>query len=381
MALAAQGFTDPPPTGRIDLRHVRRVMGRTGLFQIDSVNVLQRAHYVPLFSRLGPYPTRLLDDATYSRREFFEYWVHEASIVPIDLHPLMRHRMAARRRSRRATALIETDPGYIDRVLEEVARHGPLTAADLSDPGSSSGSWWGWSKGKVALEYLFAIGSVAVADRRRFVRLYDLAERVVPEEVLGADPPAPDDARRSLLLRAARHLGVGTVDDLIDYYRLRPRSSRPLVEDLVRSGDLVEVAVDGWDQPALLDPEARFARRVIANTMLSPFDPVVFHRPRAQRLFDFHYRIEIYVPPSQRVYGYYVLPYLHGDRIVGRADLKADRAARRLLVRGAWWEDSADGRAAADWTRALVDLATWLDLGDVAVTDHGNAAPALRACL
>ena len=380
MALGAQGFADRRPAGRVDIRHLRRVLGRTGLLQIDSVNVLQRAHYVPLFSRLGAYPTRMLDEATYQRRELFEYWVHEASIVPVELQPLLRHRMAHRRPGRRAAALLRDEPGYIDRVREEVAVNGPVTVADLRDPGASAGSWWGWSKGKVALEHLFAAGQVAIADRRRFIRHYDLTERVLPAHVLAMPTPVTEDAQRALLVRAARHLGVATADDLVDYHRLGA-AARSQVQTLAREGRLVPAQVDGWDRPAYLHPEARIPRSIAACTMLSPFDPLVFHRPRAARLFDFDYRIEIYVPPEQRVYGYYVLPFLYGDRLVGRADLKADRAAGKLLVRGAWWEAEANGRPGSAWAGALIDMASWLGLTAIDVADRGDAASALRTAM
>lgn len=377
LALGAQGFADARPAGRVDIRHVRRVVRRTGLLQIDSVNVVQRAHYVPLFSRLGAYDPSLLDEAAYRRRELFEYWVHEACLAPVGLHPLLRHRMR-RPPGRRAAALMAEEPGYIDRVLAEVAERGPSTVADLSDPGTSAGPWWGWSKGKIALEHLFAVGALAVADRVNFVRRYDIADRVLPADVAAAPTPEPADAQRALLRRAARHLGVATADDLADYHRLRLPAARPLIADLVRRGELVEVTVDGWGRPAYLDPDAVVPRRIEAATVLSPFDPLVFHRPRADRLFAFDYRIEIYVPAAQRTYGYYVLPVLVDDRIVARADLKADRAGGRLLVRGCWWEDHADVLDAPRVLCALEDLRDWLGLDDLVVEDRGSGAGDLR---
>ena len=381
MALGAQGFTDPTPSGRVDIRHLRRVVRRTGLLQIDSVNVVQRAHYMPLFSRLGPYDTDLLEDAAYRRRELFEYWVHEASYAPVELHPYLRHRMDARRPGRRARALIESEPGYLEAVLAEVAERGPLRPSELEDPGASTGPWWGWSKGKTALEYLFARGLVAVADRERFVRRYDLTERVLPADILAAPTPEPVEAQRELVRRAARHLGVATVDDLADYHRLRAPTVRALLPSLVGAGELREVQVDGWNQPAYSAPDAVLPRRVRAATLLSPFDPLVFHRPRAERLFDFHYRIEIYVPAEARRYGYYVLPLLVDDRIVGRADVKADRDLGRLLVWGAWWEEGVDDVLAARAAGAFRSLAAWLELPEITVSDHGDAAGALRAAL
>jgi uncharacterized protein len=378
MALAAQGFADPRPSGRVDIRHLRRVLRRTGLLQIDSVNVVQRAHYLPLFSRLGPYDPDLLDDAAYRRRELFEYWVHEASLVPTDLHPFLRHRMAARRAGRRARALMESEPGYIEAVLAEVGERGPLRPSQLRDPGTATGPWWGWSKGKTALEHLFARGQVAVADRHRFVRAYDLTERVLPAGVLATPTPDPVEADRELVRRAARHLGVATVDDLADYHRLPVARVRAVLDALVTAGDLQPVEVAGWQGPTYADPGAVVPRRVQVQTVLSPFDPLVFHRPRAERLFDFHYRIEIYVPAEARRYGYYVLPLLVDDRIVGRADCKADRRLGRLMVWGAWWEEPGDDHLAPRVATALRDLADWLGLDDVQVAEHGSAAPALR---
>lgn len=378
--LGAQGFADPRPAGRVDVRHLRRVLRRTGLLQIDSVNVVARAHYMPVFSRIGPYPPELLDDLTYRRRELFEYWVHEASIVPVQLHPLLRHRMAGSGAGRRARALMADLPGYIEAVAEEVAAHGPLRVSELSDPGSSSGPWWGWSKGKTALEHLFSVGTVAVADRDNFVRRYDLTERVLPAEVLAAPTPTADDGRRALLLRAARHLGVATAAGLADYHRQSLRRAGPLIDALVGDGELQPVRVQGRAAVCYLDPAAPVPRAIPAATVLSPFDPVVFHRPRAEWLFDFSYRIEIYVPASRRRYGYYVLPFLHTETIAGRADVRADRRRGRLVVNGAWWEHGA--RAPTDvWVRSLQELAAWLGLDDIEIADRGDAASGLRRSL
>ena len=356
-------------------------MDRVGLLQIDSVNVVARAHYVPLFSRLGAYPTALLDDAVYRRRELFEYWVHEASIVPVGLQPLLRHRMAGRGPGRRAATLMQEQPGYIELVLSEVAERGPLAASDLADPGTATGPWWGWSKGKTALEHLFSRGRVAVADRVQFARRYDLTERVLPTAVGSRPTPEPAAAQRELVLLAAQSLGVGTADDLADYHRLRLSVVRPLIADLLQHGELVEVEVEGWRKAAYMVPAATIPRRIDATTLLSPFDPLVFYRPRAERLFGFHYRIEIYVPAAQRTYGYYVLPLLLDDRIAGRADLKVDRAAGRLIVRGAWWEDHSDDADAPRFVEALRDLCAWLQLHDVVVDDNGTAAAGLRRAL
>lgn len=377
IVLFAQGFADAQPAGRVDVRHIRRVLARTGFFQIDSVNVLQRAHYLPAFSRLGPYPTALIPHLAYKRRELFEYWVHEASYAPVALHPLMRHRMAARGAGKRATALLTEDPKYIPSVLREVAARGPVRVADLPDPGTPSGSWWGWSKGKVALEHLFSTGQVGVAHRERFTRYYDITERVIPAEVLALPTPGEDIAGRELIRLAGLHLGVATVDDLADYYRLPMVDARRHVANLVRRCELEQVQVANWNESAYMAPNAHCPRRIDAAAMISPFDPLMFHRPRALRLFAFHYRIEIYVPKPQRTHGYYVLPFLHGDTIVGRADLKADRARRHLQVLGAWWEPGTPAGVAGEWWKALRRLADWLELDEIMVVDHGDAAPDL----
>jgi uncharacterized protein len=379
MALAAQGFADPRPAGRVDIRHLRRAVRRVGALQIDSVNVVARAHLLTLHARLGAFDPALLDDAAYRRRELFEYWAHEAAYVPVALHPLLRPRMAAWQ-GRRATALEAEHPGYLDAVLAEVAEHGPLTPAELADPGERAGPWWGWSKGKLALEHLFATGRLAIADRRGFTRVYDLAERVLPAEVLALPTPDAPDAHRELLRLAAASCGVGTGSDLADHFRLKPSVARPILATMARRGELVEVAVRGWDEPAYAHPDAHLPRRVRARALLCPFDPVVWFRPRAERLFGFRYRIEIYTPAERRVHGYYVLPFLLGDALVARVDLKAERAARRLLVRGAYLEPAADGAEVAPSLAAeLRDLARWLDLDAVVVEPRGDLAPALRA--
>ena len=371
IALAAQGFTDPPPSGRVDIRHLRRVLQRIALLQIDSVNVLVRSHYLPLFSRLGAYPRPLLPDAAYRRRELFECWAHEASYLPTPLQPLLRHRMADWRPSSRVRRLLTEDPGYVDKVRAEIAEHGPLSAGELGDPGQRAGPWWGWPKGKVALEWLFGTGEIAVARRRNFTRLYDLTERVLPPRVLAAPTPEPTAAKRTLLQLGARAHGVGTAADIADYFRLHVPTARTLLTQMAAEGQLEQVAVEGWREPAYLHPEAVLPRTVDAAALLSPFDPVVWHRPRAERLFGFVYRIEIYVPAFRRVYGYYVCPFLLGDRLVARVDLKADRQTARLLVRGAWSEPGAERSVVGPALRdRLTAMARWLEL-DAFVVERG----------
>ncbi|MEV0608881.1 crosslink repair DNA glycosylase YcaQ family protein [Polymorphospora rubra] len=388
ITLAAQGFADPMPGGIPDLRHLRRVLGRIGLLQMDSVNVLQRAHYLPLYSRLGPYPTALLDRAAYQRpRELFEYWGHEASLIPVTLQPALRFRMAAARVEswggmRRIAA---EQPDLVRWVLDEVRANGPLTAADIEhDTPKAKDNWgWNWSAVKKALEFLFWAGEVTAASRNTaFARLYDVPERVLPKVVLDTPTPAPADAYRELVAVAARALGVAAEPELRDYFRLPVDAGRTAVAELVDAGVLTPVQVAGWRRPAYLHAQARLPRWIRANTLVSPFDPLIWERARTERLFGFNYRIEIYVPAPQRVHGYYVLPFLQGDRFTARVDLKADRKAGVLRVPAAWIEPGAD---AADTAPALADelrrLAGWLGLDDVAPPAAGDLRGPLTAVL
>src|SRR6266536_3455425 len=347
VALAAQGLVDARPGGAVDLRHLRRVLRRVGLVQIDSVNVLMRAHYMPLYSRLGPYARDLLDRAAYRPpRELFEYWGHEASLIPMSLQPALRWRMAQ----------------------------------DHSRAVFTSDQWgWNWSDVKTALEWLFWRGEVVTARRNgAFARVYDVPERVLPRAVLDAPTPAPADAQRELVRVAARALGVAVEKDLRDYFRLSAVATRAAVADLVEAGELLPVTVEGWRQPAYLNAEARLPRRVNVATLISPFDPLVWERARTERLFDFRYRIEIYVPAAQRVHGYYVLPFLLGDRLVARVDLKADRAAGVLRVPAAWLEPARDrrhpppGEVAEALATELSRLAGWLGLSAVQAPEAGD---------
>ncbi|MEE8336436.1 MAG: crosslink repair DNA glycosylase YcaQ family protein [Dehalococcoidia bacterium] len=377
IALAAQGFADARPTGRVDVRHLRRVIGRIGMLQIDSVNVVVRAHYMPLFSRLGPYRMTLLDEMAYKRRELFEYWGHAASFIPTERYSLFRHRMEAVEPRYRIKSLMRDDPSYVDAVLDEVRANGPLNVATMDDPGERTGPWWGYGKGKTALEWHFARGDVAVLDRKNFARLYDLPERVFDASVLEAPAPAAEEARRQLLLLAARHHGIGTQQDLGHYYMVK--RAGPLLRELVDAGDLREVSVEGWTQPAYLHPEAKLPRRVDARALLTPFDPLIWTRERVQRLFGFHYRIEIYVPQPQRRFGYYVMPFLLGDELVGRVDLKSDRKRGVLLVQSAFIEHGREpGEVAAALASELATMASWLGLAGVRVGRRGDLAGELR---
>lgn len=384
IALAAQGFNDPKPAGRVDRRHLRRVFDRMGVVQIDAVNVLVRSQELPLFARLGPHPRTLIEDATRDR-ELFEYWVHEASHVPVGMHPLLRWSMAQPHRWDSVNRRMERErPGYVDEVLARIRDDGPLVAGDLKQRVGPKSPWWDWDDGKMALEYLFFKG-VLTATRRPadFARVYDLTERVIPADVLDRPAPSEDEARKELLVLAARHHGVGTLGDLTDYHRQKIPPCRPLVAELVEEGRLAETSVEGWTKPAYRHPDAAIPRRVRARALLSPFDPVVWNRDRAERLFGFAYRIEIYTPKPQRQYGYYVLPFLLGDELVGRVDLKADRNTGRLLVQSAFAEPGVDrGHVAAELAAELASMAEWLGLdSDLVVADRGDLAGDLRAAV
>jgi uncharacterized protein YcaQ len=388
ITLAAQGFTDPAPGGVVDLRHLRRVLRRLHLIQMDSVNVLQRAHFMPLYSRLGPYPTALLERAAYRRpRELFEFWGHEASLITVDLQPLFRWRMASAKDfawgNMRRIAVEQ--PDLVAWVLDEVRRRGPITAAEIEhDSPRSSDHWgWNWSVVKQALEWLFYSGQVTARDRTTsFARRYDLPERVLPAAVLDAPTPAFPDAVRALVELSARALGVAADGELRDYFRLPVAGFKQAVADLVDDGVLRPVAVQGWKQTAYLHAEARLPRRVRAATLVSPFDPLIWERARTERLFDMTYRIEIYVPAAQRLYGYYVLPFLLGERFAARVDLKADRKAGVLQVPAAWLEPGADETETAGALAAeLRRLAGWLRLDRIAAPERGDLARPLAAAL
>ncbi|MGI8681105.1 MAG: winged helix-turn-helix domain-containing protein [Mycobacteriales bacterium] len=382
VALAAQGFTDARPAGTPDRRHLRRVLSRVGLLQIDSVNVVVRSHYLPLFSRLGPYPVTLLDRAAYADHELFEYWGHEASLVPVALHPALRWRMARAAEQfatwGRPARLAQERPGYIAAVLAEVAVRGPIGAGELdAERPRKTGPWWDWHDGKVALEWLFWTGQVTTAARRGFERRYDLTERVLPRGVLEAPTPSVADGQRELVRVAARAHGVATEADLRDYFRLSPTESRARVAELVESGELVPVRVAGWPQPAYLHRDARVPRRVAARALLSPFDSLIWERSRTERLFGFRFRLEIYTPATKRVHGYYVLPFLLGDRLVARVDVKADRPAGALRALASYAEVGAPPETAAELAAELGSLAGWLGLQRVEVHDRGDLAAEL----
>ena len=380
IALSAQGFRDPRHTVPT-MRTFARTLERTGVLQVDSVNVLQRAHYMPLFSRMGPYDTELLRRASEARpRRMVEYWAHVQAFMPVELWPVMRHRMDHYRAERGKWSVLDVRPELVDSVLREVADLGPSTARDLDDglPRAKDHWGWNWSDTRRVLDFLFMAGDLAIHSRnQQFEIRYDLPERVLPAEVLALPTPTAQEASVELVRRAARSHGVATMAGLRDYYRMPAAAVRPAVDVLLESGELVPVTVEGWGRETFLHRDAARPRRIDARAVLSPFDPVVWERARAEALFDFHYRIEIYVPAEKRVHGYYVLPFLLGDQIVARVDLKADRKAGILRVQGSYAERAAPAETAFELAAELRSLATWLGLDTVVVLPRGDLAPGL----
>jgi uncharacterized protein YcaQ len=386
IALAAQGFGTARGAGAVGTAAMMRTIGRNGLLQIDSVNVLVRAHYLPLFSRLGPYPRDLLDRAAWARpRRLFEYWAHEASLLPLSAHPLLRWRMAQADRGERMWTGLRVFAGErraeAEAVLARIAAEGPLGASDFKD-GERRAGWWEWGDSKRALEWLFWAGHITTANRRGgFERVYDLTERAIPSAILAMPTPPEADAHRALLTIAARALGIATAGDLRDYFRLKPQDAYPRIAELVEEGTLEPVTVRGWKQLAYLDPAARRPRAVRGQALLAPFDPLIWERARTERLFGFHYRIGIYTPAEQRSHGYYVLPFLMDEAIVARVDLKADRQAGVLRVQSTHAEPGAPFETAERLATELRLMAEWLGLSAVIVEERGDLAARLGAAL
>ena len=377
IALAAQGFGRPAGGGATGIRQLGSLVDRLGLLQLDSVNVYERSHYLPVFARLGHYDKADLDRLTFGRASrYTEYWAHEAAIIPMTARPLFQWRMDARRAKQTAdvTGWAHGNRAMLDWLLAELAAKGALAASQIEhDANRGSGSWWGWSDVKVGLEYLFGWGDVVSAGRTRFERTYALAEQRVPAAILNESVAEPEAVRRLMALAARAH-GIGTLADIADYYRIKQGPAKAAVADLLDSGELVPVTVAGWKQPAYLHRDARVPRRVDAAALLSPFDPVVWARPRAERLFDFHYRIEIYTPAHKRVFGYYTLPVLVGDSIVGRIDLKSDRQNRVLRVQSAWREPGAPAGVEQRVAPLLEAARLWQGLDRIEVVDRGDLA-------
>jgi hypothetical protein len=389
VALAAQGFGAARPQGRVDRRHFRGVLQRLATVQLDSVNVITRSHELVFFARLGPYDRDALSRWLWHSREVFEYWGHEASLHPVERHPRERWGLAGEHAWDGVRRVARDNPELVAAALAEVAARGPVVIGDLDVHRDSprSESWWGWGEGKRVVEHLFWAGEVTAVRRNGFSRAYLLPERWLPPAVLAAKTPTARDARRELLMIAARAHGVGTARDLADYYRLRVPDATRLLAELVTDGALVPVRVEGWRQPAYLHPEARLPRRRLrARALLSPFDSLIWERRRTARLWGFEYRIEIYTPAAKRVHGYYVLPFLLDESLPARVDLKADRRAGVLRVRAAWAEGGGTAperdRIAAELAAELTAMAAWLGLADgVAVEARGDLAADLARAL
>ena len=389
IALAAQGF-GPPKPARATKRHLLSTIQRLGLLQIDSVNVLVRAHYFPPFSRIGPYPTEWLDELTYRKRQLFEYWGHAASLIPVNLFPSFRWRMERAKQGhgvyRGLVNFAKENAELIQEVLEQIRQHGPAGAGDVEkaireEQLARKAGWWEWSDSKIALEWLFWSGQVTTRSRRNFERVYDLTERVFPDFYNGAIQDR-ETAQRELVVTASRALGVATENDLADYFRLKINDARPRIRELVEAGDLLEVKVEGWRQKAYLSATARTPRSLETAAFLSPFDPLLWERNRTERLFGFRYRIEIYTPAAQRQHGYYVLPFLFGQNFVARLDLKADRTNQTLRVVGAFAEPQTEPKTFVHAVAAeLRSMADWLGLKKIAISKNGDLAPMLRSAL
>jgi uncharacterized protein YcaQ len=386
VALAAQGFAGARPSRPIGIRDVQAVIDRLGQFQIDSINVVTRAHFMPLYSRLGPYDTALLENAAHRPpRRLFEYWGHAASLLDVRLQPLVRFRMQARYRDvwGGVERVARENPELVARVREDVARLGPVSARQIEhEEVRSRTNWgWNWSAVKTVLEWLFYCGEVTSARRNsQFERVYDLPERVLPPAILALPTPGPAESVAGLVRVAARALGVATERSLRDYFRTRSTATRAAIAELVEGGELVPVGVEGWNGPAYLWHAAKHPRRVAARALISPFDSLIFERTRLEQLFGFFYRIEIYVPEAKRVHGYYVYPFLLGEQFVARVDLKADRGRGLLRVNSAWLEPGQDPTyVAAELAAELVSMAQWLGLRGVEVLPRGDLAPILAA--
>ncbi|HEY1753556.1 MAG TPA: crosslink repair DNA glycosylase YcaQ family protein [Caulobacteraceae bacterium] len=382
-ALAAQGLAAPKPDKPVSARAFRALVQRLGALQLDSVNVFTRTHYMPAFSRLGPYDGALLEREAWGRRPgLFEYWGHAASLLPLELQPLFRWKMQRAREGRMYSGLArfgEAKRAYIDAVLDEVRRRGPVTGGDFAPEGPRKSGWWEWSDGKRALEWLFWAGFITTRTRRGFERIYDLTERVIPAQILALPTPSEADAQRELVRRAAEAMGVATVADLTDYFRLHYQAdAKARARELVEDGVLEEVGVVGWRGPAYLSAAARLPRRASGAALLSPFDNLMWERDRAERVFGLRYRIGLYTPAAQREHGYYVYPFLLGERIAARVDLKADRKAGRLMVQAAHLEPGADeAEVLGPLARELRSAGAWQGLADVHIAKKGGLAAAL----
>ena len=383
IALAAQGFAASRPGGEVGKRQLTKLVERLGVIQIDSVNVVSRTHYLPAFSRLGAYPRAALEEIAWAKkRPLFEYWAHEASLLPLASQPLLRWRMQDAHDGvgvwKGVARFLRERREFVDRALAEIAARGPLAASELDMGHKGEGGWWGWSDAKRAVECLFWTGELTTATRRgTFERVYGLPEKVLPRAIVETPTPPRDDAQRDLIRISARAMGVATAKDLRDYFRMPVESFKARLSELVEAGDLVPVAVKGWRETAYLDPAARRPRRVEAHALLSPFDNLIWFRERTERMFGVRVRLEIYTPAHKRTHGYYVLPFLEGDALTARVDLKADRKAGVLIVQAShaepWAGEATPERLAAE----LKLMADWLGLERVRVERRGDLAQSL----
>ena len=377
IALAAQGLgreTNAP----VGVRQLRSALTRLSVLQLDSVNVFERSHYLPLFARLGAYDKADLDRLTFGQKSgYTEYWAHEAAVIPIEHWPLFRWRMEHYRSIENASDWMRTSDPHLAWVRAELEAKGPLAASQIEDDSRKGKSgWWEWSDTKRALEYMFRVGDVVSAGRTRFERTYALPEQRIPAAVLEREVPAAE-AVRQLLAMSARAHGIGTLRDLADYYRIKQAPAMTAIGELVDAGELIPVTVSGWKGQAWLHRDARIPRRIEGAALLSPFDPVVWERARAERMFGFHYRIEIYTPEPKRVFGYYSLPVLVDDQLVGRIDLKSDRQARVLRVQSAWREAGAPAGIEERIVPLLEATRVWQGLDSVSFTGRGDLSSTL----
>lgn len=386
IALAAQGFATPRPTTTVTQKHVAGVLRNVGVIQIDSVNVLVRSQELPLFSRLGSHKRSAIPEAT-KRGKIFEYWAHEAAHVPVELHPLFRWKMDQARRGDSThwglSKFYSANRSFVESIFKRVKSEGPISSRECSTRNGPKGTWWDWDEAKTALEYLFLTGRLMSRARGSdFSRIYDIPERVLPESVLVMATPNEHDARKALVLRSGASMGIATATDLADYFRQKLTFVRPLIKELVEEGELREVRVEGWKESAYLHPSAQLPKSIQTRALLSPFDSLVWCRPRNERLFNFHYRIEIYTPQHKRIFGYYVLPFMLNGEVVGRVDVKAHRAERILRVHGAYAEVGVNlGDVAKQLAAELVEMAAWLDLEKVDIVGRGNLSTKLRSAL
>jgi uncharacterized protein YcaQ len=384
IALAAQGFGTA--AAGLNAAAFRRTARKLGVIQIDSVNVVTRTHYLPAFSRLGAYPRDILESEAWGRkRSLFEYWGHEASLLPVETQPLFRWRMAAAEAGEDIWGSIarfgHEKSDYVDGILTEIGKRRGVTGGDFAEGPRGAPGWWSWSDGKRALEWLFWTGRITTLTRRGFERVYDLPERALPRAVVEAPTPSPEDAQRELVRISARAMGVATAADLRDYFRLPLAESRARVQELVEAGELIPVTVKGWNKPAFLDPAARKPRRIEGAALLSPFDNLIWFRERTERLFGVRVRLEIYTPAHKREHGYYVLPLLQDEAITARVDLKSDRKGSALLVQAAWREPDANAETARILAEQLRSMAGWLGLERVEVMEKGDLSAALSEAL